>query len=126
MPDILIRMDMPENCLFCPCSFWDQRTLGLWCHALSTYDDNLVAENVTAFEAHCGKTTKAKRPEWCPLVELPPHGDLVDATQYRDEFMDGVYNMCADDPDNNRANVIIDLYDCAPVIVPAERRESND
>ena len=55
--------------------------------------------------------------------ELPPHGDLVDATQYRDEFMDGVYNMCADDPDNNRANVIIDLYDCAPVIVPAERRE---
>lgn len=56
-------------------------------------------------------------------VELPPHGDLVDATQYRDEFMDGVYNMCADDPDNNRANVIIDLYDCAPVVIPAERRE---
>lgn len=56
-------------------------------------------------------------------TELPPHGDLVDTTQYRDEFMEGVYNMCADDSDNNRANVIIDLYDCAPVVVPEERRE---
>ena len=27
----------------------------------------------------CGYTNDCKRPEWCPLVEVPePHGDLID------------------------------------------------
>ena len=27
----------------------------------------------------CGYTNDRKRPEWCPLVEVPePHGDLID------------------------------------------------
>lgn len=117
MPDILILgMEMPQNCVDC-------------------YDADLSTA-IALFGAKCPfargiidpgvyDLCHERHPD-CPLHELPPHGDLVDATQYRDEFMDGVYNMCADDPDNNRANVIIDLYDCAPVVVPAERSESHD
>lgn len=52
-------------------------------------------------------------------VPVPPHGDLTDRDAYRDEFMDGVYELCSDDPDNNRANAIIDLFDSAPVVIPA-------
>lgn len=125
MYEILIRgMKMPENCLFCPCSFWDERNLALWCHALSTYDDNLVAENVTAVEAHCGKTSKAKRPDWCPLLELPPHGDLID----RRELLSTVMQVVTKFPTNNFAaiehlDLVSALLRGATVVVPAERRE---
>ena len=53
-------------------------------------------------------------------VPVPPHGDLIDQDAYRDEFMNGVYALCSDDPDNYRANAIIDLFDNAPSIIPAE------
>lgn len=53
-------------------------------------------------------------------VHVPPHGNLTDRDAYRDEFMDGVYELCSDDPDNNRANAIIDLFDSAPIVIPAE------
>lgn len=64
------------------------------------------------------------RPDWCPIVPVPPHGDLADIDAYRDEFMNGVYALCCDDPDNYRANAIIDLYDNAPTIIPAEGGET--
>jgi len=57
-------------------------------------------------------------------VEVPtPHGDLIDSSAYRDDFMAGVYELCEDDPDNYRANSIIDLFDGAPVYIPAEEEE---
>lgn len=119
MADILIRMEMPQNCLFCPCSFWDEKTLALWCHALSTYDDNLVAENVTAIEAHSGKPSKAKRPGWCPLVELPEHGDLIsldDAKTVITRFLGYI-----DDDLVFRMKFMLGK-DC-PVIVPSNKEE---
>lgn len=58
---------------------------------------------------------------------VPPHGDLVDQDEYRDEFMEGVYDLCNDDPDNYRANSIIDLFDAAPTIIPADTpKEESD
>lgn len=56
-------------------------------------------------------------------VSVPPHGDLIDRDEYRDEFMNGVYALCSDDPDNYRANAIIDLFDNAPSIIPASEVE---
>ena len=50
-------------------------------------------------------------------------GDLIDSGTYRDEFMSGVYDLCNDDPDNNRANAIIDLFDSALVIIQADIEE---
>ena len=54
-------------------------------------------------------------------IPVPPHGDLIDQDEYSDEFMNGVYALCCDDPDNYRANAIIDLFDNAPTIIPASR-----
>ena len=53
-------------------------------------------------------------------MQVPPHGDLIDQDDYRDEFMEMVYDLCNDDPDNCRANAIIDLFDSAPTIIPAD------
>lgn len=68
--------------------------------------------------------TRGERNEDCPLVPVPPHGNLIDQDEYRDEFMNGVYALCSDDSDNYRANAIIDLFDCAPTIIPAEEGET--
>ena len=50
---------------------------------------------------------------------------IIDADAYRDEFMNGVYDELADDPDNYRANRIITLFDNAPTIdaVPVRHGE---
>lgn len=32
-----------------------------------------------------------KRPDWCPLIEVPPHGRLIDLDQIIDEYWDEYY-----------------------------------
>ena len=44
--------------------------------------------------------------------------NLYDNDAYREEFMEGVYELLSDDSDNFRANQIIDLFDNAPVFNP--------
>ena len=58
---ILIKgMAMPKNCTEC--------NFGVdgWCYAKSPTEPNSKS-----LATHT-------RPSWCPLVELPPHGDLID------------------------------------------------
>ena len=47
---------------------------------------------------------------------------LYDNEAYRDTFMQGVYDLLEDDPINERANAIIELFDNAPTI-PNSRNE---
>ena len=62
---ILIDIEMPENCTECPClnDEYFHCQIG-W---RSCKDDNVIKH----------------RPDWCPLQELPQHGDLID----RDKLM---------------------------------------
>ena len=59
---VLIRgMKIPDNCKSC---------------AFSTGFGFCLAKS----DNFCGYTNDRKRPEWCPLVEVPePHGRLIDA-----------------------------------------------
>lgn len=41
-------------------------------------------------------------------------GQLVDADANRDEFMEKVYDILSDEPDNIKANLIIDAFDEMP------------
>ena len=64
---ILIRgMEMPQNCD--KCRF--QSAFKLYCDAMP-YN-------------FCGNTDDIERPDWCPLIELPPHGRLIDADAIQD------------------------------------------
>lgn len=42
--------------------------------------------------------------------------NLYDNDAYRDAFMEGVYDILEDDPTNDRANAIIELFDSAPSV----------
>lgn len=68
---ILVKgMDMPTNCFLCP---------------LSVLNENRLFCEVTKNEA-----LRAKIDAECPLVPVPPHGDLIDrdAYQYSGDLMD--------------------------------------
>ena len=55
-------MEMPKNCDSCPCYY---ETEGAW------RDECQVLRKECAISE--------ERPSWCPLVEIPPHGRLIDA-----------------------------------------------
>lgn len=59
---VLIKgMKMPESCHQCVAGY------GGFCFVCSAEDDGVCPDH--------------GRPEWCPLVELPPHGRLIDADE---------------------------------------------
>jgi hypothetical protein len=90
-------MEMPKNCCICPFSSHD---MCLLCKR----DAEDWFEN---------------RPEYCPLVEVPDHGDLID----RDDLIERI-DLFIDDY-AGVANMGVwakDVVD-APAIIPAERRE---
>ena len=60
---VLIKdMEMPKNCDECPCYY---ETEGAWQN-----ECQVLREECAISEG---------RPSWCPLVEIPPHGRLIDA-----------------------------------------------
>lgn len=57
----LPNMEMPENCVCCDMSHEDG-----WCPAKQTYTDSYTFKT-------------------CPLVPVPPHGDLIDRDKLREK-----------------------------------------
>lgn len=90
--NVLIKgMEMPKNCFLCPLSVLKGERL--YCEV--TKDEVL----------------RAKKPSDCPLIELPPHGRLID----RDELIKFSHY---DDHDI----CVVDMEDIrnAPTIIEAE------
>ena len=67
MSIIVKGMEMPKNCDECPCYY---ETEGAWRNECEVLGKEYIADDY--------------RPEWCPLVELPPHGRLIDADALND------------------------------------------
>jgi len=113
MPDILIRgVELPKyGCAGC------YFKTGKYCGIIEKN------ENVEEY------SLRAERHPDCPLIELPPHGDLID----RDEFVKSQCNSCDGSCEcvecdclnceqSCRCDMIVDAME-APVVVPAERSE---
>jgi len=65
---VLIKgMTMPQECCFC---------------AMINEHGYCVATKEHHEEEDLGLWYETERPSWCPLIEVPPHGDLID----RDEL----------------------------------------
>ena len=94
-------MEMPSCCMFCPLS--NSVSCGL------TNPPVLMTS----------KEMLTDRPDWCPLVPVPPHGRLgdLDALLKKCEF------VCTDDDVDVRA-VRYSVIDAAPIIIPAEKGET--
>lgn len=64
-------MEMPKNCLNC------------------AYTDSEYDECVLDPEKRCPEDY-GQRAEWCPLIPVPPHGDLID----RDALIEDLKRQC--------------------------------
>ena len=62
MSVIVKSMEMPESCYRCPMANDDFYLCG-------------------ATEKYLENDSEERRPDWCPLIELPPHGRLIDADE---------------------------------------------
>lgn len=68
------KMEMPRNCSFCPCARMNISRNGIECSAVDFYAENLMPQK--------------ERMECCPLVEVKPHGRLIDADALMGEIQD--------------------------------------
>ena len=91
----LRNMEMPKGCDECMCNS------GIYCNAMPIN--------------FCGYTEDEDIPEWCPLVEVPPHGDLVDRNNLLEKaYYD--YNEATHDYNKFRVVFEDDIID-APVVI---------
>lgn len=93
---VLIKgMTMPHNCFLCP---------------LSVMNGERVYCEVTKDEV-----LRAKIAQDCPLIELPPHGDLID----RDEQIERAWRL-----NLSTRELIEEMLKTAPTILEAEEGET--
>lgn len=98
---IMIKgMEMPDSCYGCR-----MRTDSDFCSAMP--------------KEFCGYTDDIKRPGWCPLIELPSHGKLIDADRLLTDRMKSKYYHL---PNGDTAIPIIDI-EHAPTVLEAEDEE---
>ena len=80
----ILMMEMPENCLECPMEMDVEDTSG------NKWQGNICRG--------CGKRNadKSKRPDWCPLVPMPPKRDCAPYGTFYSEGWDMGFNACLD------------------------------
>lgn len=109
---VLIKgMNVPSECEYCAlCRFYPD-TKRVWCNAA-----NKVLK--LHWEHPDWTHLNVKRPDWCPLVEVPtPHGRLIDAD---DAFIDADergFDFWSCDADIDSAQ---DFLRAQPTIIEAE------
>lgn len=111
MSDVLMRgIEIPKNCAecrFCVNGFTDDAPM--YECACQSYD------NVSVLVEKDGQPFDF-RPEWCPLIELPPHGRLVDGDVLMTEVMDSDLDHLQRDDWKEVIQIVAD----APTIIEAE------
>lgn len=111
---ILIRsMDIPtscDKCRFCVNGFTD--TAPMYECAVQSY------ENVSVLVESDGKPFDF-RPNWCPLVELPPHGRLIDIKSVEV----GKFVTVGNDYQRWWNGALDSVIDNAPTVIEAEGSE---
>ena len=110
---ILIKgINFPKSCWDCKFCLDYEFLLPYVCAAANKEFENGIEEY-----AH-------SRPNWCPLIEIPPHGRLIDA----DALGNSLENLAADKWNQKAApinwsyafEVCLEIVDNAPTIIEAE------
>ena len=63
--------------------------------------------------------------KYCPLIELPPHGRLIDATFEENHYASMLLDQTPDvtEQDKHKARIIIEALRMAGTVIEAEGRE---
>ena len=107
MADILIRMEMPKTCADCHDA--DLPTAIAWLGAKCPWANGIIDPGVYDL--------RHDRHPNCPLQELPEHGDLISKPALFDE----VFKVWGVEYAESDCNMLMDLINDAPVIVPADK-----
>lgn len=95
---ILIKdMEMPQSCDDC------RLNNGISCYAVPEYTEDGVV----------GRTED--RPDWCPLVPIPPHYDLIDHNALKIAVMN-----CDCETRVDFLKHTMDCINKAPVVIPSD------
>lgn len=76
----IIPMEKPKRCGLCPCFHAEHP---MHCQAVKAHKNKRII-------APYG----APIPDWCPLIELPPHGRLIDADKLNIHDVSPVDGFC--------------------------------
>ncbi len=98
MSVLINGIEMPDQCGSCPCFHAEHP---IYCQAVKADKDKRIA-------APYG----LPRPDWCPIVEVPPHGRLIDADAIA--LKDGPYEY------DEWCEWALRQYQDAPTIIEAE------
>ncbi len=109
------KMTMPQNCSFCPCARMNISRNGIKCSAVDFYAENLMPQK--------------GRMKCCPLVEVKPHGRLIDADAFiediRGEILEHQMNGMKGTPfyieDLRTMWQRLEDEDLVPTIIPADK-----
>lgn len=94
---VLIKgITVPKDCPMCPMAHYDTLNHFRGCevvpgkrHAIN--DPNYANTSI--------------RPDWCPLIELPPHGRLIDADALMETFRERKRPTLSDGEDGSKERV---------------------
>ena len=118
---ILIKgMEMPQNCYTCNlCNYYNEPNQGCYCVTLRA-------------DLHSTDIMK-ERAKNCPLVELPPHGRLIDADALEELFREVIGNIAKRKEMEpvlehmvRASAMVIEMIDDAPTIIEAEGRVNHE
>ena len=98
----IVPMEKPKRCGLCPCFHAEHP---MHCQAVKAHKDKRIV-------APYG----APIPDWCPLIELPPHGRLGDLDKLMTEFMDSDLDHLQRDDWREVVQIVAD----APTVIEAE------
>ena len=117
---VLIKgMEMPKDCPMCPLSHWN-------------HNDDFTGCQVVAGKKYAVKNDhefmeSSSRPDWCPLVPVPPHGRLGDLDNLEQMFADIDHAPYSGFDGENAFYSAADaaqIIRLAPTIIPAEEGET--
>ena len=106
---ILIKgTKMPQGCFSTDgiCFAYD----GVECHC------RLVPDKIIHFSTR----VKNERPSWCPLIEIPPHGRLIDADALHIQLIDKELDQLQPWTLFDDCREVVQMIDDAPTIIEAE------
>ena len=102
----IVPKEIPNRCGRCPCFHAEHP---MYCQAVK-------ADKNKRIYAPYGEG----RPDWCPLIEIPPHGRLIDADELKSKFRHGNGD---DDADSAWISTIRRFITQADTIIEAEGTE---
>ena len=106
MSVIVKNMKMPPSCYYCGLT----DTSFIHCEAFSP---------TKLLEDDC----EERRPKWCPLIELPPHGRLIDVDYLKEHLYQCEINGRPLHRMFTEIDELFDVIDNVPTVIEAEVEE---